>query len=123
MKTFKRPQFSAILAAHAAGRVVTWKNPGYVLKGPPDHLLVIFTANGNAAGLFHRDEEASSYDPADFTITPPVQTPAQRLEYLRGEIEAERISYGEIHELQTLAEYIEPGDVQLLEWAGVPENA
>ncbi len=44
-----------------------------------------------------------------------------RLEYLRGEIEAERISYGEIAELQLLADYIEPGDVLLLEWAGVPE--
>ncbi len=47
---------------------------------------------------------------------------AVRLEYLRGEIEAERISYDEIHELQSLAPYIEPGDVQLLEWAGVPET-
>jgi hypothetical protein len=46
-----------------------------------------------------------------------------RLEYLRGEIEAERISYGELAELQSLAEHIEPGDVQLLEWAGVPEDA
>ena len=46
----------------------------------------------------------------------------ERLEYLRGEIEAERISYGEIEELQSLAEYIEPGDVLLLEWAGVPEH-
>jgi hypothetical protein len=44
-----------------------------------------------------------------------------RLEYLRGEIEAERISYGEIAELQSLAEYIDKGDVQLLQWAGVPE--
>lgn len=44
-----------------------------------------------------------------------------RLEYLRGEIEAERISYEELAELQRLAEYIEPGDVVLLEWAGVPE--
>lgn len=44
-----------------------------------------------------------------------------RLEYLRGEIEAERISWGEISELQGLAEHIDPGDVQLLEWAGVPE--
>ena len=46
-----------------------------------------------------------------------------RLEYLRGEIEAERISWDEIAELQSLAEYIEPGDVLLLEWAGVPEFA
>lgn len=45
----------------------------------------------------------------------------QRLEYLRGEIHAERISWGELHELQGLAEHIDPGDVELLEWAGVPE--
>ena len=47
--------------------------------------------------------------------------PKERLEYLRGEILAERISYGEINELESLKEYIEPGDVLLLEWAGVPE--
>jgi len=46
----------------------------------------------------------------------------RRLEYLRKEIEAERISYGEISELQSLVDYIDPGDVQLLEWAGVPEK-
>ena len=45
-----------------------------------------------------------------------------RLEYFRGEIEAERISYGEIAELQELAEHIEADDVVLLEWAGVPEH-
>lgn len=44
-----------------------------------------------------------------------------RLEYLRQEIEAERISYGGIAELEGLAEYIEPVDVLLLQWAGVPE--
>lgn len=47
----------------------------------------------------------------------------ERLEYLRGEIEAERISYGEIAELQSLAEYIDDGDILLLEWAGVKEGA
>ena len=46
---------------------------------------------------------------------------AERLEYLRGEIRAEQISYEELSELQGLAEFIEPGDVELLEWAGVPE--
>lgn len=46
----------------------------------------------------------------------------KRLEYLRGEIEAERISYGEIAELQSLADHIDPDDVLLLEWAGVPET-
>jgi len=47
--------------------------------------------------------------------------PSERLEYLRGEIENERISMGELHELQGLADQIDPSDVQLLEWAGVPE--
>lgn len=45
----------------------------------------------------------------------------ERLEYLRGEIEAERISYGEIAELQGLSRYIESDDVLLLQWACVPE--
>jgi hypothetical protein len=44
-----------------------------------------------------------------------------RLEYLREEIESERISMGEIVELESLASHIEPGDVLLMEWAGVPE--
>lgn len=49
-------------------------------------------------------------------------TPEQeRLAYLRGEIEAERISWGEIAELAELAEFIDPADVLLLQWAGVPE--
>jgi hypothetical protein len=45
----------------------------------------------------------------------------KRLEYLRAQINGECISYGEIAELQDLAEHIEPDDVQLLEWAAVPE--
>jgi hypothetical protein len=59
--------------------------------------------------------------------TQPQKASAQpekaRLEYLRGELRAERISYGEIAELQSLAEHIEKGDVELLEAAGVPETA
>lgn len=46
----------------------------------------------------------------------------ERLEYLRQELRAERISYEEIAELQSLAEYIEPDDVVLREWAGIPES-
>jgi len=46
---------------------------------------------------------------------------ADRLEYLRGKLRAERISYGELAELQGLASEIDPGDVELLEAAGVPE--
>lgn len=46
----------------------------------------------------------------------------ERLKYLREEIIAERISYEEICELQSLVEHIEPDDTLLLEWAGVPES-
>ena len=52
---------------------------------------------------------------------PITKTIKQRLEYLRGEIEAERLSYGELAELQDYAEYIDEGDVLLREWAGIPE--
>lgn len=45
----------------------------------------------------------------------------ERLEYLRQELRAERISTGELLELQSLVEFIEDGDVELLEAAGVPE--
>lgn len=45
----------------------------------------------------------------------------ERLSYLRQELINEVISYGELFELQSLAEHIEPGDVELLEAAGVPE--
>lgn len=46
---------------------------------------------------------------------------AERLEYLRSQLRAECISYGELAELESLASYIEAGDVELLEAAGVPE--
>lgn len=46
----------------------------------------------------------------------------ERLEYIRGELRAERISWDELAELQSLAEYIDPTDVELLEPAGVPEH-
>jgi len=49
------------------------------------------------------------------------QSIKKRLAYLRQEIEAERISQGEILELQGLAEHIDAGDTLLLEWALVPE--
>lgn len=46
---------------------------------------------------------------------------ADRREYLRGELRAGTMSYGELAELQDLADKIDPGDVELLEAAGVPE--
>ena len=50
-----------------------------------------------------------------------MDTIQKRLEYLRGEIEAERISMTEIVELQSLSDHIDPSDVVLREWAGIPE--
>ena len=46
-----------------------------------------------------------------------------RLEHMRRELRAERISYGDLHELQCMADagQIPADDVELLEAAGVPE--
>jgi len=44
-----------------------------------------------------------------------------RLEYFRKQIENESMSYGEIAELQSLAEHIDKNDTLLLQWAGVKE--
>jgi hypothetical protein len=65
-------------------------------------------------GILNGDDLAMMDDAADADIR-------ARLEYLRSQIDAECISQGELIELQGLAEHIEPGDVQLLAWAGVPE--
>jgi len=46
----------------------------------------------------------------------------KRLEELKNAIQGEGISYGEIAELQSLAEHIDPSDTLLLEWASVDEN-
>lgn len=56
-------------------------------------------------------------------ITPCVghDKETERLEEIREELNNESISFGEIVELQELSEFIEEGDVQLLEAAGVPE--
>jgi hypothetical protein len=45
----------------------------------------------------------------------------QRLEEIREEIRNERVSIGELIELRSLVEFIDKDDVELLEWAGVPE--
>lgn len=45
-----------------------------------------------------------------------------RLEYLRAELRAERISYGELTELQGLSPFIPAEDTELREAAGIPEG-
>lgn len=47
----------------------------------------------------------------------------ERLEYLRGEIRAERISYGELAELQDLIHHIDADDGELLSWVQGAELA
>jgi hypothetical protein len=47
---------------------------------------------------------------------------AERLARLRRQLQSETISHGGLHELQCLSRYIRPGDVELLEPAGVPES-
>jgi hypothetical protein len=88
-----------------------------------------WTGGGDLARTFRTRHEAAvalrfiadGVDPAE--LGGYAHDVKNRLEYLRGEIRAERISYGEIAELQGLAEHIDPGDVELLQWAGVPEHA
>lgn len=61
----------------------------------------------------------------DETLGKPraVESIEARLEYLRGELRAERMSYGELAELQSLADHIPAGDPELREAAGLPEDA
>lgn len=47
----------------------------------------------------------------------------ERLDYLRGELREERISYGELVELESLRAWIDDGDVELLEAIGGEEEA
>lgn len=47
----------------------------------------------------------------------------RRLEELRTALQSENISYSELAELWKLHEYIDAGDVELLEAAGVPEGS
>lgn len=63
----------------------------------------------------------AEYVSAQYTGAGARMSTAMRLEYLRQQIRKERISYSELSELQSLYGYIEPGDTELLEWAGVPE--
>lgn len=50
------------------------------------------------------------------------KNPKKRLEELRKELKDGNMSWYELSELQNLTEYIEDDDVELLQWAGVPEG-
>ena len=57
----------------------------------------------------------------DVSLFDAIDAKKERLEEIREELDNESISYGELVELEELVEYIEEGDVQLLQAAGVPE--
>jgi hypothetical protein len=55
-------------------------------------------------------------------ITKEEKAAKKRLEEIRKELRAERISYDELVELESLKEYIDKDDIELLQAAGVEEN-
>jgi hypothetical protein len=107
---------------------------GFAIKKPtngwPTWLWTAYTDNGNT---YRIDEvEAKTLEELrekirDYHLKRRTgygeRIAARRLEYLRGELRGERISYGELAELQGLAPYINDDDVELLEPAGVPEGS
>ena len=100
----------------------------WLIRGENDPLdgLPLYWSNtdgwvSRATATVFSDDERNSLNLPDVGTWVSSDAPEERLEYLRGEIRAERISYGEIAELTDLANYIEPSDVELLEWAGVEE--
>jgi hypothetical protein len=120
--------------SEVSGDRITWRTVNDVRAHDLDRgtFTVSFTDEavavvGGVAPWTVRGSEASeppSDDPYCGThgqrFDPAKGCPPCRLEYLRGELRAERISYGELAELQGLAEHIDPGDVELLEAAGEP---
>ena len=46
----------------------------------------------------------------------------KRLEEIRKSIRNENVSYGELSELESLKDHIDSGDMELRQWAGVPED-
>ena len=67
---------------------------------------------------YHAEVAEERYEPEE-----PTEAEKARLAYLRERIVNEDIAMGEIAELQGMANKVDPSDVLLLEWAGVPEEA
>ena len=89
----------------------------------PGSTAVVFDVDGTTVDLeeVERCPECGGM-PWDCTCEPPAEVTA-RLEEIRAEIVAERVSWGELAELQALARFIGDDDPLLLEWAGVPEGS
>jgi hypothetical protein len=111
---------------HKRKRILLWSG-GFMLDYEGD-AFSLPKGNGFMINLGYGDKVRvecpvertdASYEEQDKAINEALNR--HRLEYLRSRIEAESISTYELIELQGLTEYIDSGDVQLLEWAGVPE--
>lgn len=98
-----------------------------------DGTIGAFIDNGGISGDYEfdivtNDEDEDSIDGGYNTLEEAKQAIdaivkiKERLEYLRQELRAERISTSELGELWILKHHIAAGDVELLEAAGVPEN-
>jgi hypothetical protein len=66
-------------------------------------------------------QDAKSVGTTEPSLFADIDSKKERLEEIRTELDNESVSYGELAELQEMTEFIEEGDVQLLEAAGVPE--
>ena len=88
----------------------------------PGSTAVVFDVDGTTVDLEEVDRcPACGGDvPWSCTCEPPAEVTA-RLEEIRAKIVAGRVLLREILELRTLARFVNPSDVLLREWAGVPE--
>jgi len=95
--------WNLVLSAHAAGESLAGQVVDLILLTNPLEYMAMFAWQG-------QHQLPASFDPNE-----------NLLESIRASIRAERVSYGELALLQGMVEHIDPGDVELLEWAGVPE--
>lgn len=94
--------------------------------GPPEMYLGDVVTNeiesiDNLIQAQNLIQDAKTVGTTELSLFDDVDAKKERLEEIRVELDNESISYGELVELEELVEYIEEGDVQLLQAAGVPE--
>jgi hypothetical protein len=85
----------------------------------PGGIRKVSDLNAVIIDVTRRFQAGEPFVPTLFWSGDKSASPRDRLEYLRGELE--RISCEDLSELRGLIPFIEPGDVQLLEAAEVPE--
>jgi hypothetical protein len=82
----------------------------------------IFNLTANAVGEMDSEDLEFFAENIREAVLRATETTKNRLEELRTALREECISYGGLAELQSLAKFIEPGDLELLEAAGVYEE-